>query len=74
MRDNSDSTVVFLINSTGKKQSNIEIKLFVPAEIVSASDASGGSIQFIQKNNEVFFNRSIEENDADICIFRFVRQ
>jgi len=74
VRDNSDSTVVFLINSTGKKQSNIEIKLFVPAEIVSASDASGGSIQFIQKNNEVFFNRSIEENDADICIFRFVRQ
>ncbi|MCM8758315.1 MAG: beta-galactosidase trimerization domain-containing protein [Candidatus Omnitrophica bacterium] len=70
VRDGERQTVLFLINSTGKRQ-NIQVKLQVSGSITSAFDARGYKIQFGQKGSEIIFNREINENDGDICVFRW---
>ncbi|MCM8788283.1 MAG: hypothetical protein NC907_00665 [Candidatus Omnitrophica bacterium] len=40
-------------------------------KIVSAYDGRGNKIDFVQNGNRVIFSRSIDENDGDICVFKW---
>ncbi len=73
VRDGENQSVLFLINSTGENQINVEVKLSITKNVSSAFDARGNKINFLQKNNEVIFTRSIQENDGDICVFRYTK-
>ncbi|HOL50217.1 MAG TPA: hypothetical protein PK165_08285, partial [bacterium] len=70
VRDGENQTVLFLINSTGKKQS-LRVTLDVPKKVVSAFDAKGEKLNCTQADGKLIFSKTIEENDGDICVFRF---
>ncbi|HOK80748.1 MAG TPA: beta-galactosidase trimerization domain-containing protein, partial [bacterium] len=68
VRDGENQSVLFLINSTGKKQ-DVQVKLDVPKKLISAFDAKGEKLDFVQQDDKVIFSKTIEEDDGDICVF-----
>lgn len=70
VRDGNRQTVLFLINTSAKKQ-DFDVKLEVDGKIIRAFDGKGNEIPFVQNGNRIVFSRSINENDGDICVFRW---